>query len=553
VKIVGLYNWHDGGYCVLNNGVIEEHIEIERYTRLKEDAGDSLKYLEDIYLKNNNLNIEDIDYWVSPCPNTNLELGGGKSYNTHEKIPKSNINFYSHHTCHAAHAFYSSNLSKSLVLTIDSAGLNENGKAVSTSGYYGNGNKLSKLFEISNDVFSIGNLWGRCTRFIFKLSAGYPRGHQAGSVMAMAAFGDPEKYYEDFMLMSGKDFPYVKYTPAGYKRGIYVPPDEDVLHPYLDKYRKIAEKDEQEKMNMAASLQKVTEDRLFSIISQMIDIAKNNNLQFENLCLAGGVSLNSVFTGKILSRFNGIIKNVFVPPVPYDAGLSIGACQYHWHHVLGKERNLNKFVSPYLGENYSKEDVLNAIKNVKEKVIVEDCDIKKCVDLLVKDNIISIFKGRSESGRRALGNRSIIANPISDQMKSLINSKVKHRQWYRPFAPTILESYGSEWFENYFPSPYMGFVFKFKENMLGKVPAVEHKDKTARIQTVNIMQNSEYFKLIEEFNKKTGVPILLNTSFNDREPIVETPSHAIKCFLNTDIDYLYFYDYGILLSKKNEE
>jgi len=550
MKVVGLYNWHDGGYCVLDDGKVVEHIEIERYTRLKESGGDSLLYLEEKYLSKNNLDMEDIDHWVSPLPNTNLEANGGETYNTHDRLSKDKINFYGHHLCHAAHAFYSSPYENSLILTIDSAGINEEGNSISTSGYYGKGNKITNLFEINNDIMSLGNLWGRCTRFIFKLSSGYPRGHQAGSIMAMAAFGDPQKYYKDFMKMATEDFPYVKFCPPGYKRGVYVPPEEDVVHPYLDKFRKIAEKDEKEKMNLAAALQKVTEDILFDIINQMVGLAKNNNIEFDNLCLAGGVSLNSSFTGKIKSKFDGIIKNVFVPPVPYDGGLSIGACQYHWFSVLNNERNLDDFVSPYLGEVYSREDVEKSIENNIDKLAVRKCSLDECVELLIEDNIISVFQGRSESGRRALGNRSILANPISHQMKSLINEKVKHRQWYRPFAPSVLEECGNEWFENYFPSPYMGFVFKFKSDKLGKAPAVEHKDQTARIQTVTAEQNKLYYDLIKKFHMKTGVPIVLNTSFNDREPIVETPTNAIECFLNTNIDYLYFIEYDILVYKK---
>lgn len=552
MRIIGLYNWHDGGYSVLKDGKIEEHVEIERYTRLKEDGGDSLKYLKDIYFKKNNLEISDIDAWVSPCPNTNLEKGAGNSFDTHKYLDKSKVSFYSHHLCHASHAFFSSNLKDSLILTIDSAGLEENGNAVSTCGYFGNDNKIQKVFEVNNNQFSLGSLWGRCTRFIFKLSSGYPRGHQAGSVMAMAAFGDPNKYYNEFMKMATTDFPHVARTPPGYKRGVYVPPEEDVIHPYLDRFRKLAEKDEQTKMDLAAALQKVTEVLLFDVIKQTIQLAKNNsNPGFKNICLAGGVSLNSSFTGKIINHFKGEVENVFIPPVPYDGGLSIGACQYHWHSVLGKPRKYDNFVSPYLGEVYSEKDVRFAIEENKKKIsIAEDVSIEDCADLLIDNNIISIFQGRSESGRRALGNRSIVANPISEDMKSMINKKVKHRQWYRPFAPSILEEYGGEWLENYFQSPYMGFVFKIKKEKLGKAPAIEHKDGTARVQTVNEKQNKNYYNLIKSFYKKSGVPILLNTSFNDREPIVETPEHAISCFLNTNIDYLYFLEYNILLSKK---
>ena len=553
MKIVGLYNWHDGGYCVLEDGKIIEHIEIERYTRVKEDGGDSLQYLTNIFLENQGIKLDDIDYWVSPCPNTNLEAGAGKKFNTHEKLPKNKIKFYSHHLCHASHAFFSSNFKNSLILTIDSAGLEETGEAVSTCGYYGSGNKIEKLFQVSNSVLSLGALWGRCTRFIFKLSSGYPRGHQAGSVMAMAALGDHSKYYDDFMNMATSDFQKVAYTPPGYKRGVYVKPEDDVVHPYLNKYREMAATYESEKFNMAASLQKVTEDILLDIIEQTVDIAKQKGYEFENICLAGGVSLNSVFTGKILNLLKGKIKKVFIPPVPYDGGLSIGACQYLWYSELNNKRDYNQFVSPYLGENYSIADIEKAINKRENKLnIVSNYSLENCVDLLIDNKIISLFSGRSESGRRALGNRSIIASPRDEKMKSLINKKVKHRQWYRPFAPSVLEEIGEEWFENYFPSPYMGFVFKVKKEKLGKAPAIEHFDGTARIQSVNIDQNKNYYKLIKLFFEKTGIPMVLNTSFNDREPICETPTHAIDCFLRTDIDYLYFYDHKILLSKKSE-
>ncbi|HAI44439.1 MAG TPA: carbamoyltransferase, partial [Maribacter sp.] len=204
--------------------------------------------------------------------------------------------------------------------------------------------------------------------------------------------------------------------------------------------------------------------------------------------MAGGVSLNSVFTGKIIDKMKGRIENVFVPPVPYDGGLSIGACQYHWHHVLEQERNYSDsfFVTPYLGEEYSNEDVQRAIDRNSEKIEVQkNVSIDDCANLLVDNKIISLFQGRSESGRRALGNRSIIANPINLEMKAMINDKVKHRQWYRPFAPSVLEEYGQEWFDNYFVSPYMGFVFRIKKDKIGKAPAIEHFDSTARIQTVS--------------------------------------------------------------------
>ncbi|MAE86554.1 MAG: hypothetical protein CMB80_27720 [Flammeovirgaceae bacterium] len=549
-RVVGLYNRHDGGYCVLEDGIVREHIEIERYTRLKEDGGDSLQYLKDGYLSKNSLTIADVDAWVAPCPDTSLESGVNKKYDTHQHIAKSDIHFYSHHLCHASHAFFSSNFDDSYVFTIDSAGMEDDGRSVSTCGYIASGNDIRKIFDIPNDAFSLGNLWGRMTRFVFKLSAGYPRGHQAGSVMAMAALGDPNKYYDDVLKLATTHFQSVKQAPPGYKRGIYVPPEEDVIHPTLYPYKKIAEDDEKEKFNLAASLQKVSEDLTFDLIKQFILLASDAGFTSKNICFAGGVSLNSVMMGKILKNFPQL-TNCFIPPVPYDGGLSIGASQYHWYSVLRKPRK-KVYVSPYLGEKYSLKHVEEAIDR-KILDVSRNITLQDCVNLLIDQKIVSVFSGRSESGRRALGNRSILADPRSPLMKDTINEKVKHRQWYRPFAPTILEEQGSDWFEGFFPSPYMGFVFKFKKDKLGLTPAVEHFDKTARVQSVSREQNSYYHELIDLFFKETGIPLLLNTSFNDREPICETPQHAVDCFLGTDIDYLYFAEHQILVSKKSSK
>ena len=172
------------------------------------------------------------------------------------------------------------------------------------------------------------------------------------------------------------------------------------------------------------------------------------------------------------------------------------------------------------------------------------------IDLLSKDdNVISVFGGGSESGRRALGNRSILADPRSPDMKDIINEKVKHRQWFRPFAPSIIAEDVKDWFERDVESPYMTTVIKFKDKVRDKVPAVVHFDGSARLQTVTENDNKWYYNFIKKFKDKVGVPILLNTSFNDREPIVETPAHAIDCFLRTNIDYLYFREFGILVKK----
>lgn len=533
-RIVGLYDWHDGGYCVLEDGIVKEHIEFERYTRIKESGGNSLEYLKKHYLDKNGLTLDDINHWVSVYPTNNLT----------EEIPNAKVSYYPHHFCHAAHSFYSSNFDDAFILTLDSEGQEDEG-AMSTCGYYAKGNDIKKLFSIPNQHTSLGRLWGRLTRYVFKLSAGYPRGHQAGSVMAMAALGDPDNYYEDMLRMAKEDFRLVSPAPPGAKRGVYVPPEEEVVHPYLNKYRLLAEESDQEKYNMAASLQKVTEEMLFGFI----DLLSESGIKTKNICFGGGVALNSVALGNAVLKYTDTFDNFFVPPVPYDGGHTIGACQHYWHSVLGQP-HMEHFESPYLGEEYTEGDVRESLKKVQDKIsITSGVTVDDCVDLLVDNQIVAIFQGRSESGRRALGNRSILANPISGEMKDLINEKVKHRQSFRPFAPSILEECASDWFEDSFPSPYMSFVFNLKGDKLGLAPAVEHVNGTARVQTVNKEQNESYYNMINKFYQKTGVPILLNTSFNDREPICETPEHSINCFLRTNIDYLYFPEYNILVNK----
>tara|TARA_B100001094_G_scaffold19044_2_gene16302 strand:- start:4316 stop:5980 length:1665 start_codon:yes stop_codon:yes gene_type:complete len=551
MRIVGLLSGHDGGYCVLEDGKVIEHVEIERYTRIKESGGDSLKYFKEVYLEKNGLTYSDVDHWVAVYADTSVTKYLNEEYNVYDIIPKEKFSYYSHHLSHAAHAFYSSRYDDAYIVSIDGSGYENNeGYAISAGLYFASDTGVEKLGEIPAEHFSLGKIWTRLTKYVFKLSSGYPRGHQAGSVMAMAALGDYKKYYHQVKKIFTTDYHMATMAPAGHRKHVYVPPEEDPVHPYLNQLRLLAESNEKEKFNIAASLQKLTEEFIFYLIEKVILASRDKGLQSKNICLAGGVILNSAAMGKAVRKFGDRLEGFFIPPVPYDGGLNIGACQYHWHSALGNKKTHN-FVSPYLGELYENKDIFDALAQKEEEIVVQrDVLLEDCVNLLVDNKIISIFQGRSESGRRALGNRSILANPISENMKSMINEKVKHRQWYRPFAPSVLDEEGHKWFEDYFSSPYMSFVFKFKKEMLGKAPAVEHFDETARVQSVRREHNEKYYDLIKLFFIKTGVPMVLNTSFNDREPICETPVHALNCFLGTEIDYLYFADVDVLVSKK---
>tara|TARA_R110002020_G_scaffold22803_7_gene76622 strand:+ start:12 stop:974 length:963 start_codon:yes stop_codon:yes gene_type:complete len=314
-------------------------------------------------------------------------------------------------------------------------------------------------------------------------------------------------------------------------------------------YKPIADRSEKDKFDIAASLQLATERLAKEVMTPFVE-----EFKMKNLCLSGGVALNSVMVGKMYDWFDGIVENIYVDPIPYDGGLALGSARYVWHHILDNPRiKWEDNSSSYLGTTYNKEDIEETIEQNKDKIIIRESSDDDVIELLSKDNnVISVFGGGSESGRRALGNRSILADPRSPDMKDIINEKVKHRQWFRPFAPSIIREEVKNWFKRDIASPYMSFVLDWKDDMKDKVPAVVHLDGTARLQTVTENDNKWYYNFIKKFGKKTGVSILLNTSFNDREPIVETPEHAVNCFLGTDIDYLYFYDENILVEKHED-
>jgi carbamoyltransferase len=305
-----------------------------------------------------------------------------------------------------------------------------------------------------------------------------------------------------------------------------------------------AEKSEQNRFDIAASLQLQTEILIRDLLTPYIEKHKP-----KNLCLSGGVSLNCVAVGKMFDWFPGI--NIFCDPIPYDAGLALGSARYVWHNLLDNPRIYNnpQNRTPYLGYTYDEKQIQNTLDKYRNSINVYKTTDDLVVDKLINKNIISIFGGGSESGRRALGNRSILADPRYKQIKDTVNEKVKHRQWFRPFAPSILREDVKDWFVYDVDSPYMSIAIPFKKEKKKEVPAVVHVDGSARLHTVTEEDNKWYYNFIKIFKEKTGVPILLNTSFNDREPIVETPEHAMDCFLRTNIDFLYYRDYGFLVSK----
>ncbi len=511
MKIFGFSSGtHDSSYCIYENNELIIHEELERLTRIKECDGDILNFYE-----TNRGNLSDFDI-ITTFPH-----GDNKFYPpTMDKVydlslsNKVKLIFVGHHQAHAANAFFSSPYKNALIITIDGGGWDHVGGSLNPYTFTiweGNENDL-KPIVYSND-FNMGAAWSTLTQKVFKMSGGGPPyGCQAGTVMAMAAFGNPDKFYDRM---------------------------HDVFTNY--NYDRFDDIKENELFDFAASLQKYTEKFFFDLVEKYI-----NKTNIKNLCLTGGVALNCVMCGKLKELYPDL--NIYIPPVPYDAGLSIGCCQYVTHCVLQQPRTNNpRNNSAYLGKKYNLSDITEALKHFN--CTVENASENEVLLKLSEEKIIAVYGEGSESGRRSLGNRSILADPRSQIMKQKVNDKVKHRKWFRPFAPSILREKVKDWFNIEIDSPYMSFALHFKHDMGEKVPAVNHKDNTARLQTVSQTDNLWYYNFLLQWEKISGVPILLNTSFNDREPIVETPKDAIACFLKTEIDYLYFREHNLLISK----
>lgn len=545
MKILGFQSGHDVSYCILDNGVPTIHEELERFIREKEPLGDGLEMALQRIPEDTLKEVQHFTYGNPRGRTGKYKPHCGKEVpeqQMRDLLKKNNGEYFviGHHQSHAANAFFSSNYDEALIVTIDGSGTEkkdplEHYREFDNSGDFfsssftfweGKGNKIKPILRIPMERLTLGSPWRVYTREIFGLSSGHPHGLAAGTIMAMASVGDPEKYYKDF---------YKAFVGGGGGNSILVQQN-------CKKYKEIVEISEQEKFNVAAAIQKATEMVVHEVMKPIIEQYKP-----ENICFSGGVILNSVMMGKMFDWFG--IQNMYVCPVPYDGGLAIGSAQYVWHQILDNPRIKWKDDCPsYMGVTYTQDEVLEALdrEDISYSVVTDN----EVLDLLDQQNIISIFHGGAESGRRALGNRSIIADPRSPKMKDLINEKVKHRQWFRPFAPSILREDVLDWFVRDIESPYMSFVLPFREEVKDKVPAVVHLDGTGRLQTVTETNNKWYYNFIKKWKEKTGVPIILNTSFNDREPIVETPEHAVNCFVGTNIDYLYFSDYNFLVKKK---
>lgn len=446
------------------------------------------------------------------------------------------IIFPEHHLSHAAYAFFTSPFSQAALLTVDGVG------EWSTTTF---GLAQGTNIKLTNDIrwpHSLGLFYSAFTYFLgFQVNEGEYK------LMGLASYGKP-KYYDLIMRElldvreDGSIHLNMRYFAFTY--------DKVMINHNFEKLFGVVTRTEDSEIeqihyDIGASAQLVLEETLLKMVKHV-----HAKTGMKNLCLGGGVALNGVANYRILKE--GPFENIYIPPSPGDAGSAIGCAQYAYYSVLKNKRMIEQEPATmiknnsYLGPKYSEDEIRSFLVhyNIEYERYEQDELLKRTSELIVEQNVVGWFQGKMEWGPRALGNRSILADPRNENMKDILNEKIKHREKFRPFAPSILEEYVSEYFELEIPSPYMLLVAKVKKPDI--MPAVTHVDGTGRLQTVSKMANPLYYGLINEFYNKTGVPILINTSMNVRgEPIVNTPKQAFGMLLKTDMDYLILGNYII--------
>lgn len=531
--IIGVNIGHDGGTAVVIDGIIKCAVSEEKLSRQRYSSG----YLNSFFYCLNALNIKinEISLIVFSSYGNSLPL---QYQGELKNIGLSSKEFISidHHLSHAYGSYFLSPFNDALVIVMDGEGNNND-----TESYYiAEGQRLEKIGGNSperNSAKGIGRTYEAFTNFL-----GWTD-QEAGKTMGLAAYGDSSNI--KIPLFELKDTEIIGSLDYKYEKGVF-----DFLKRNNLDFGPIYSKGLNPKSYVTANyVQNETEKIIIELIRKLVKITGKRNL-----CLAGGVALNCNVNNRILKE--KVVDNIFVLPASSDKGQAIGNALYGFYKLNGCIPK-NPLKNDFFGKSYNEEEITNSLnrknniftkKYVPTKEIGFDKQtsiIKTTASLLAQNKIIGWFQGGSELGPRALGHRSIFCNPKTKEIKQVLNTKIKHREEFRPFAPSCLLEKMNEYFEFDRPSPFMLFSVSVRQNKINEIPAVVHIDNSARLQTVTKDDNDLFYDLITEFYKLTGIPILLNTSFNDREPIVETPSDALNTFLSTDIDFLVIGDYLI--------
>jgi carbamoyltransferase len=573
VNIVGLNAYHgDVSAVLVRDGELIAAVEEERFRRIKHWAGcprDSVRAV----LEMGGIRADQVDHFaVSRDPKANLlrkaaftlrkrpdrsllrdrlknrariqDLTGSLATNlgVDEGFVRGRMHWVEHHPAHLASSFFVSPFEEAAVCAIDGFG-----DFVSTSFAVGRGTKLD-VIERVYFPHSLGLLYLAITQFL-----GFTKYGDEFKVMGLAPYGKP-RYANELrkLLRLTRDglfqleLPYFRHWSGGvsmtWEDGeptmgvVYSPKLEELLGPARDMKEPVGERHE----DMAASLQVVHEEAVFHLLNEL-----HRRTKLNRLCLAGGCAMNSVANGKI--RANTPFREVYIQPASGDNGTALGAAYYVWNSVLGQPRTF-RMEHGYWGPEFRNGSNHAALKERRADLEAQGCVLREIADeaelcrwtaeRIAQGRVVGWFQGRMEWGARALGNRSIVADPRRADMREIINTKIKFREKFRPFAPSVLEDALDEYFVDGRRDPFMIQVYPVQPAKREVIPAVTHVDGSGRLQTVSEQTNPRYFRLISEFKKLTGVPVVLNTSFNENEPIVLTPAQALDCFLRTRMDHI---------------
>ncbi len=564
--ILGLNIHHpNASACIVKDGKLMFFVEEERILRIKNWDGFPKNSIEKC-LDFCDIKIDDIDHVVvNSNPSSNIKnkiffifknfynislykdrFDSFLKKKSVKKILNRDIIKIDHHLSHISSSAFISNFEEATCLSLDGFGDFCSG---AVGKYENNKIKIEKRIYFPD---SLGVFYHALTQFL-----GFTNFGDEYKVMGLSGYGKPSlksKIYNlikfDEINLYKLNLKYFNFFKKNYFNNSGVPEfnklySENIIE-LLGAPRKKNDQITEYHKDLACSLQAVYEEIFFKILNKIY-----KNYKQKKLCLAGGCALNSLANGKIYE--NTDFENVFIPPYPGDSGGAIGAAMFKFYKDKDKIKSIDN-TSPYLGDSYKNDEIENCIKNqVKEKDKFEiiffknkDEMLKFCAEIISQNKILGWFQGRMEAGARALGNRSLLANPSNPNMKDIINSKIKIREMFRPFAPSVLEEHAREYFNYHEGVDYMSMVYKIKSDKMKKIPAVCHVDGTGRLQTVSKKINPVFYSLIKEIYNINGIPMVLNTSLNENEPIVMTPEHAINLFLRTSMDAIAIEDYLIL-------
>jgi carbamoyltransferase len=534
MKVLGIGgSIHDFAACILEDGEIIIAIEDERITRIKHsldlDVERSGCQAVEYCLRHTGLTLDDMD----------LIVVNDAVLPEYYRTFADRVTIVLHHDTHAASCYYPSPFEEAAILVVDGAGGLIDGFHETVSYYYGKQNEMNEIHKVLGQMNTSDEKYAPIVEnsmgYFYDLLSngiGFYR-LTSGKTMGLAPYGTK------LFVNAFKDF----YTMDDEGRFEQSAEHIELMKRFIRQKLTTAIRNREDVFQTKADIAYAGQ---YHLEQMMVKAANYLHRQTgsKNLCLAGGVALNSVANYRILEETP--FERIFIQPAAGDGGTALGAASYGYHQLKGQPMpKEKKLFSPYLGKRYGADEISAALQEFDGFEIYKPDDLyKEVAGLLANGSIIGWFQGRSEIGPRALGNRSILADPRKAEMKDIINARIKHREAFRPFAPIVMEERQGDYFSMTHPAYYMLLVPYINEKRRTEIPAVTHVDGSGRVQTVSSKLNPKLHRLLAAFHEQTGTPVLLNTSFNDNgEPIVESPNDAISCFLNIDLNYLVLDDY----------